>query len=187
MNDRRPLDQQQLEQATSRDLPASLHLDDETRQLQEGWLALGRALEQSRGDFDADALVKQLQAEVVSASAVERQQPPAATTWWIMLLGTALALTMMLALFRSLKTVDSQPPIASQPSHASDQVAGTPDEPANAADEPLAWSDPLDTQIDEATEQVQSLIAQVPTLDDSLSGLSEQMQSLASEFDNGSL
>ena len=188
MNDRQPHDRQQLELATSRELAADVQLDDETRSLREGWLALGRALEQSRSGFDAEALATQLQTEFATIQPVEAARKQVNSSWWTVLLGTALALTMLVAAIRSLNNDGSgQLPVANQPTASDEPSTIAPPDAAVEKAALAAWSDPLDDEIDEASELVQSLVAQPPTIDDSLSGLSEQMRSLASEFENGSL
>jgi hypothetical protein len=187
MNDRHEFDQQQLEQATSRELLADLTLDEETRSLREGWLALGRALEQSRSDFDADSLATQLQAELTAVQPAETARKQVTPSWWPLLLGMALALTMLVAAIRSLNDDSGQLPVANHPTTSDEPSAIAPADAAVADAAVAAWSDPLDDELDEASELMQSLAARPPTIDDSLSGLSEQLQSLASEFENGSL
>ncbi len=187
MNDRPPLDQQQLEHATSRELPADVQLDDETRSLREGWLALGRAVERSNGEFDAGALAARLQAELVTVQPAESARKQANSSWWTVLLGTALALTMMVAAIRSLNNDSGQLPVTNNPIQQDETIAIAPTDAVVDETALAAWSDPLDEELDKASEVVQSLVSQPLTIDDSLSGLSEQLQSLASELENGSL
>jgi sirohydrochlorin ferrochelatase len=187
MNDRQQHDRQQLEHATSRELPADVQLDDRARSLREGWLALGRAVERSGSEFDSDALTARLQAELATIQPAEAARQQANASWWAVLLGTALALTMLIAAIRSLNNDGGQLPVANHPAAIGEPRTITSTNSAVEEAALGAWSDPLDEELDKASEVVQSLVAGPPTIDDSLSGLSEQLQSLASEFENGSL
>ena len=107
----------------------------------------------------------------VAARAEKVARRPASS--WTAILGVAVALSLLIALLRSLP--DGQPPQRNGNDPAGDWAAAT------------AWTDPLDERIDEAAEQVQSLVVRGSGIDSSLSGLSEQLQSMSDDLEHGSL
>jgi hypothetical protein len=178
MNDQE-ITRTQIEQATARQLPPGASLDHETRTLRHGWLALGGSLERTAQGLDQAALVASLQAELIDQP--QRVQPAAQSgsrSWWPAVLGTALALTMLLAVVRSLPwggstDLDGQTVLTTGPD--------------SYLPEPAAWSDPLDDEIVQAAEQVQALIAQSPGIDESLTGISQELESISDDLQHGSL
>ena len=174
MNDHEALTPEQLNLATSRSLPADVPLDADTSLLREGWLALGHAAESAADGFDSQALLLRLQAELLAPpQPVEIKQQQ--SSWWPAILGAALALSMLVALLRSL-------PEGASPSQVSNGSAQTKDLAAVAA-----WSDPLDDEIDRAAQRVQSLVVQGNAIDATLSGLSQQLESMSDDLEHQSL
>jgi hypothetical protein len=179
MNDDQELTRTELEQATARQLSPEVPLEPETAALRDGWLALGSLLDGAGQRLDQAALAARLQAELIDPPRpVQPARHATGSSWWPAIVGTALALTMLVAVIRSL------------PRGAVTKPGGTSGLATNEPDqwpEPAAWSDPLDDQIGQAAEQVQALVAQSQGIDDSLTGISHELESMSDELQHGSL
>jgi hypothetical protein len=177
MTDSHPYDQKQLEQATSRSLPPDSALDEDAAELRSGWLALGRALDGENASFREEDLLARLLTDVTG----EHEPPTPARTaqlgrLWPALLASALALTMLVAVARTLWVGDPH------------QTAANPEQPGETTATAAAdWEDPLDDELDEAAERVRWLVAQGTGVDASLSNLADHLESMSDDLFNSSL
>jgi len=195
MTSQHPRDQKQLEQATTRSLPLgtpfddSTALDDNTAALRDGWLSLGSAVDRANADFSESELLTQVLAvqdvnpRVEPARPATMPQPVEAWRGWPAILAGALALTMLLAVARTLWEASREPIAANSPV----TPESLPSSDAYTAGDESGWSDPLDEELDEAAEEVRSLVAQTSGVDASLSSLSEQLESMSDDLTNNSL
>ena len=179
MTDNYPHDQKQLEQATSRSLPPDSELEDDAAELRSGWLALGRALDGENAGFREEDLLARL-----LTSGTREHEPPTPTRTaqlgrlWPALLASALALTVLVAVARTLWV--GNPRQTASPT--------IPDQPGAAmATAATDWEDSLDDELDEAAERVRSLVAQGTGVDASLSNLADHLESMSDDLFNSSL
>jgi len=180
MTDSHPHDLKQLEQATSRSLPPDSALEDDAAELRSGWLELGRALDGENASFREEDLLARLLTGVTR----EHEPPTPARPvqpgrLWPALLASALALTMLVAVARTLWVGDpnqtaANPRVSEQPGETTATAAAD-------------WEDPLDNELDRAAERVRSLVAQGTGVDASLSNLADHLESMSDDLFNSSL
>jgi hypothetical protein len=179
MTDSHPHDLKQLEQATSRSLPPDSALDDDAAELRSGWLELGRALDGENASFrEEDLLARLLTGVTREHEPPTPARPVQPERLWPALLASALALTMLMAVARTLWIGDPQ------------QTAANPEQPGETTATATAaadWEDPLDDELDEAAERVRWLVAQGTGVDASLSNLADHLESMSDDLFNGSL
>jgi hypothetical protein len=109
-----------------------------------------------------------------------------------MLLGTALALAMLIAVVRTMNLVPEGGGLAGQPNPAVPSPPESPlDPPMNSQETEspaiAAWSDPLDDEIDSAFIQLRAATSRSGGVDDSLTALQTQLQQLSADLVDGSL
>lgn len=179
-------DQRQLEQATLRSLPPGAPLDDDTAALRDGWLSLSSTVDRANADFREEALLIRL----LAARSDDAPARPAvalhaanASRFWPALLASALALTMLLAVSRTLWQATREHLAANLSVPPESELANG----ASGASDDVGWPDSLDEELDDAADQVRSLIAQATRVDASLSILAEQLDSMSSDLMNDSL
>lgn len=197
MNQPEEFDSQPLQQATSRQLPAGAALDGETAAMRTSWLALGQGLDAENASFDEQSLLARLAAPANQPVELARK-PTETSQLWPMILGTALALAMMVAVVRTVFFGPATETLVVAPAPAelplivqgdSPTITHAPEtmEPESTLPAIAAWSDPLDDQIERATEQLRDAVANRRSVDDSLTSLQQQLEDMSADLTAGSL
>jgi hypothetical protein len=184
-------DQNELQQATSRTLPAGAALSADGAAERDGFLALGAALESAAGQLDEAALIAQLKksALVFESGAVTIRAPRRSESSWQAALSIALAAAALVALAR----IAIQSPDVLRPKNAlTAQHETAPGGEPNVAAEHMpasrsAWLDPLDDEIALARAEFQLLSDGQRGVDGSLLRMNEQLEALSHELFQGSL
>jgi hypothetical protein len=179
MTDPQPDNLSELEQATSRKLPPGAPLDNDTAELRDGWLALGRSLDVENAGFREEDLLARLLTDSESALVAPRPPAPSRERFWPALLASALALAILVAAVRFWFANENNEDLAGNA-----PTSGQSDDPATIAAE---WSDPLDDELDAAAYRVRTLVAQGTVVDDSLGNLADHMESMSDELTHSSL
>jgi hypothetical protein len=137
----------QLDEATTRDLPADAKLDPETAELREGWSALVRLLE------DADATMP------AAPIALEGRRQGARRRGVLVLLAVAASLLVSLGVVWHLRA-RFQPAVtdirSKEPASPTETVAVdfNAAEAASERDAEFSWDDDLDARFEEITQQI---------------------------------
>jgi len=184
MNHSNPNDQAHLDNATRHGESS----DSETAELQDGWLTLGRLLDQeaARG-FNADDLIAQLHVSEIAPAKQPLEQPapvrrrstvPSRYAYAMVFSGSAALLLAVLTLSWWIGGV--------QP--AAVQIAGDEQRASVSADtSALAWDDDLDLQMQEASLSLAKARDGLAPLDASYSALRSRLLEFEQELENGSL
>jgi hypothetical protein len=179
MTDPQPDNMTEFEQATSRTLPQGAPLDNETAELRDGWLALGRSLDVENAGFREEDLLARLLTDSESPLVAPRPLAASRERFWPALLASALALAILVAGVRFWFTNESDERLAGNA-----PASGQGDDTATIAAE---WSDPLDDELNAAAYRVRTLVAQGTVVDDSLVNLADHMESMSDELIHSSL
>ena len=184
----------QLEQATSAERIAPTSLDDETLQLRENWLALGKLLKAAES-APQDIQVAQIRCQTNGAN------------WsaWRQFLATVAAVVAValwgcfqIGLFQAkvasrrgmTKDSELQPGILPSPSSVHPPNS-QPQIPQPSISQPqasqFAWEDGWDNALAQTTVVVQQFHGESTVRDPSFSRLEDQFRELARDFDSGSL
>lgn len=189
MSEDAKITEEQLQQATSRALPAA-PLDAQTAALREGFLQFGRAVEAANADFDEAALVAKLTQSLTTENSPTVVAPhKEQNSWWPALLTAALAASALVAIVRIVAVSPGPDTVVVAPA-APEPNAAQPTVPETNLDElPLlaAWSDPLDDEIASAQDEVEKLTGQATGLDGSLESFGSRLEALSAELESGSL
>jgi len=170
---------QQLETATSRDIPAGMEMDVETSELREGWTALVRLLEEA----DRETPIPEL--------TVSRR--PGGSRYgigWIVVVAT-LAASVLIAFTvgwhfagRS-RTPITETPVEAPGEKTLEVVAVEPNESAPPAGSmgKYGWDDDLDDSFEQLTQQIASFHGSGYVTDSPYGALDDRIESLREKMD----
>lgn len=179
MTDPQPDNVTELEQATSRQLRPGAPLDNDTAELRDGWLALGRSLDAENASFREEDLLARLLTDSESPLVVPRPPAPSRERFWPALLASALALAILVGVVHVWFANESNEALV-----GNGPTSSLGDDVTSIAAE---WSDPLDDELDAAAYRVRTLVAQGTVVDDSLGNLADHMESMSDELTHSSL
>ena len=166
----------QLEWATSRELPADADLDAESTALRESWLAFTQLMDAIDRDEEGHEVVE---ANGTAASSSGR--------WLLASMSIAATLLLAVALLWMLNqpsdTAHRTPPVATvNPEQLKPQTSVVQSDTDGVADGLYAWDDSLDEEIALAEDALIYIRQHGSTLDDRFDSLYDEIEEIEDEF-----